>query len=284
MNTNNNEENNNEPKNNSKKKHKFIKNKTFKKRTPNKDKPKINKSFINLSKEQTDIVCKNFFNKYDTFEDKIEEVFKKNNIDFLSANYNLEKQLLNDLKKAVSRSKINPQNDFYSYINERWLKDYELQTNQKYIVQVDDFRITQDKVFRELLEIVKEYIKNNNTELSKNIKNFYDAVIKQNTVKQSKYYANFFVNKIDELRKDKTNLWNLLGLINYNEIISWSSPFVWTLNPDNKNPKIYRCYIDGPQLSLNDMNIYFDYNNNEYSRKYKNRVLKYLDDLFTISF
>ena len=53
-----------------------IKNKTKKKRKV-KSTSKINKSLINLSKQQKDIVCKNFFNKYDTFEDKIEENFKK---------------------------------------------------------------------------------------------------------------------------------------------------------------------------------------------------------------
>lgn len=37
----------------------------------------LSQSLINLSKDQRDIVCKNYFNKYDTFEDKIEELFKK---------------------------------------------------------------------------------------------------------------------------------------------------------------------------------------------------------------
>lgn len=62
------------------------------------------------------------------------------------------------------------------------------------------------------------------------MKNYYDSFMKENTLKQSRYYADYFVNNVDELRKDKSNLWKLLGLINYNEIISWSSPFVWSLN------------------------------------------------------
>ena len=68
-----------------------IKHKTQKKRekTKKKNYHKISKSLINLSKQQKDIVCKNYFNKYDTFEDKIEELFKNNKIDFLSTNYNL---------------------------------------------------------------------------------------------------------------------------------------------------------------------------------------------------
>jgi putative endopeptidase len=254
-----------------------IKNKTYKKR---KNKAKISKSLINLSKQQKDIVCKKYFNKYDTFEDKIEEIFKKHKIDFVSTNYNLEKEILNELKKAVSPSKINPQNDFYSYINDRWLKDYEIQIGQEYIVQVDDFRLVQDKVYKELLEIVDNYVNNNNTKFSNSLKSFYKSTQNYINNNQLKYYSNYFINKVDELRKDK-KLWDLLGLLNYNEIISYGSPFVWSLNPDDKNPEIYRCYIDAPQMSLIDINIYFDYNTDEYSKKYKRKFIKYLNDIFT---
>ena len=261
-----------------------IKNKTKKKRQINSTSPKINKSLINLSKEQKDVVCKNFFNKYDTFEDKIEENFKKNNIDFLSTNYNLEKQILKDLRKAVSPSKINPQNDFYSYINDRWLKEFEIQAGQEYIVQVDNFRLVQDKVFRELLEIVDDYVndKKNNSKFAKSLKTFYHSARHYNTDEQSAYYANFFVSNIDELRKNKKNLWNLLGLLNFNEIISYGSPFVWTLNPDDKNPNVYRCYVDAPQLTLIDINIYFDYKTSKYAKNYKKVYIKYLHDASTL--
>lgn len=63
--------------NNSKRKRKInnSKNKTVKKHDNN-NKPILLQS-LNLSKEQKDIVCKNYFNKYDTFEDKIEELLKK---------------------------------------------------------------------------------------------------------------------------------------------------------------------------------------------------------------
>jgi hypothetical protein len=119
--------NNGEIKNNSKRKEKNTKNKTQKKYKNNQE---ITRSLINLSKHQRDIVCKNYFNTYDTFEDKIEKLFKKNKIDFLSTNYNLEKQILRDFKEASKPSRINPQNDFYSYINDKCLIDYEVQMIQ----------------------------------------------------------------------------------------------------------------------------------------------------------
>ena len=82
---------------------------------------KNNKSLddiTNLSKDQINKICKKYKTTYKSFEKDVENLFKKNNIDITSANYNLEKAVLKDLKKAVNPSKITPNNDFYSYINE----------------------------------------------------------------------------------------------------------------------------------------------------------------------
>ena len=112
-------------------------------------------------------------NTYDTFEDKVEEAFKKNGINFLSTNYNLEKQIIKDLKKSVNPSNITPENDFYSYINDRWLNSYNTNEELKYIVQIDNFRLVQDKVYRDVLNIVKEEIKHNNDKFTLNLKKYY---------------------------------------------------------------------------------------------------------------
>jgi predicted metalloendopeptidase len=221
-------------------------------------------------KRNPDDRCGDFFNAHDTFEDKIEAVFKKNNVDFLSTNYSLEKQLLKAHKQAVSPSNINPRRDFYTYINERWIKDYSVDANQKYIVQVDDFRLVQDKVYKELLEITDDYVKNNNTAASKCINRFYDSMKRFNTHEQSRAHASATLKQIDAYRADKKNLWKMLAYVNSNEIVSWGSPFSWTLNPDDKEPTIYRCYLDAPQVSLIDINVYFDDGLEvEYKRKYK---------------
>jgi putative endopeptidase len=225
--------------------------------------------------------CKISFDSYNTFEDKIEKVYGDI---FSSKDFNLEKTIIKELKQAVSPSNINPRNDFYSYINERWLNKEQLEKGQEYIVQVDSFRLIQDKVYRELLQLINEYIKKSNTKLSKEINNFYKSQLKLNTDIQTKNYANKRLESIDEIRKNG-NLWELLGLSNSNEIVSWGSPFTWSLNPDDKNPSIFRCYIDQPQLSLIDINIYFDDGIDvEYKRKYKNQFFKYINELFENSF
>ena len=131
-----------------------------------------------LTPEQYDIVCKESSNKFNTFEDKVEELFKKNKMDVVSTSFNLEKQIVSELKEAVNPKGVQPNQDFYSYINDRWITDYELTKQQQYIVQVDDFRITQDKVYRELIVIIENYITNPATKDSKKakcIKNAYTS-------------------------------------------------------------------------------------------------------------
>ena len=258
----------------------------------NKTRRRNNKLLKSLTPEQKKILCKSSLNTYNTFEDKVEEVFKKNKINIVSTSFNLEKQIVSDLKKAVNPKNIQPNEDFYSYINDRWIKDYELSEEQKYIIQVDDFRIVQDKVYRELIEIIEEYISNPSTKNSKKtkcIKTAYNSFIVYNTVEQTRVTARKVLEYIETMFHDKENLWENLALVNSNEIISWGAPFVWSLNPDEKNPNVYKCYLEPPQLTLIDVNVYFDDETDseediKYKTNYRRRYFSYLNNLFTIIF
>ena len=229
---------------------------------------------------------------YDSFEDKIDELFKKNKMDITSTAFNLEKQIVRELKKAVNPSNITPNNDFYSYINERWLKDLDVEAYQQYITQLDNFRLVQDKVYRELIQIVEDNLKNKktkNTPHTRCMRNAYESFKTYNSIEQTRKYANTILEFIDDLREKHTSLWTVLGHANMNEIISWGAPFVWSINPDDKNPKKYKCYLEPPQLTLLDPEIYFDdETDNEEARKYKTkyrkRYLQYLDQLFIVAF
>lgn len=163
-----------------------------------------------------------------------------------------------------------------------------METNQKYITQVDDFRLVQDKVYRELLDIFESYVSdhtNNNNNKRKCMKLAFDSFKITNTKEQQMCLANSVLEFIDELRKDKENLWKLLAIINKNEIISWASPFVWTINPDDKHPEKYICNLAPPQLSLIDLDVYFeDDKSTEYIKKYKTQFLSYLSDVFLLAF
>ena len=242
---------------------------------------KANKKLLSLEDQTKDVRCRNYNHNYNTFEDKIDLVYGDI---FASKDFNLEKTIIKELRQAVSPSNITPREDFYSYINERWMKKEQVDPSQKYIVQVDDFRLVQDKVYKQLLKIVKEFVTTNKSPKSVQLNNFYKSQLKLNTDQETRRHATETLARIDDFRKDKDNLYNLLAMANENEIVSWGSPFLWSLNPDDKDPKIFRSFLDGPQLSLLDYKIYYDDGTEiEYKTKYRNRFRTYLKDLFKLA-
>jgi putative endopeptidase len=227
---------------------------------------------------------------YKPFEQTLEQLFKHDNINFDSTNFNLEQSIITDLKKATNPSNVKPQNDYYSYINDRWIESYQLSNHLGYAVQIDDFRIVQDKVYRQLSTIIKDYISNENTKHTKLaicMSKFYHSQITWNTNKQSFDDAQKYVDELDLLRKNKSNLWKLLGNLNKNEMISYGTPILWSLNPDDKNPKIYKSYVGPGQLTIADNNLYYDASKDEdmsYRNKYMSTYFKYLNELFDHAF
>ena len=263
-----------------------------KKSMTRKKKIKLIEAATHLTPEQREIVCKKSANTYNTFEDKVEEEFIKNNMNIVSTSYNLEKQIISDLKKAVNTKDIQANDDYYSYINDRWISDFELTEQQKYIIQVDDFRIVQDKVYRELAEILDNYTTNpstKNTKLGKCVKDAYTAAKGWNTDEQLRSSCAEFVKFVDKLRASKESIWSKLAAVNRNEITSWGCPFIWSINPDEKNPKIYKCYLEPPQVTLIDIDVYFEDDRDteeekRYKKNYKNKYFRYLNDMFTLCF
>ena len=263
-----------------------------KKSMTRKKKIKLIEAATHLTPEQREIVCKKSANTYNTFEDKVEEEFIKNNMNIVSTSFNLEKQIIADLKKAVNTKNIQPQDDYYSYINDRWISDYELTEEQKYIVQVDDFRLVQDKVYRELAQMLDNYVTNSstkNTKMGKCVKDAYTAAKGWNTDEQLRRSCAEFVKYVDKLRADKSSLWAKLAASNRNEITSWGSPFIWSINPDEKNPKVYKCYLEPPQVTLLDVDVYFEDDKDseeekKYKKRYKSKYFRYLHDMFTLCF
>jgi len=232
-----------------------------------------------LTKEQEKIICEKHNTNYQPI--KIKHGVKNEG--------DLEKQSVKSLRKAIAPSHIKPQNDFYSYINYKWLQEKHLTKSQNYIVQVDDFRLIQDKVYKELIDIVKEYISTNKTEKAEKMRNMYESMKNKVPLHKLREYGNKMVNFIDNFRKEKDvendNIWLLLGYINTNEIISWGSPLRWSLNPDDKQSNIFRSYITPVQVSILDINLYFDDGKDiEYKKKYKQHYFKYLRDMFKLVF
>jgi len=199
------------------------------------------------------------------------------------SNIERKKEFARELLTKFSPNSIKPNDNFYDYINYQWLKNVSLKQQQKYIVQIDDFRLAQDKVFKQLNELILNYIKNNKNELSKNLDNYYKSVIKMNPTSYSKKLAINAIEIVDKLIQEN-NPWKLLAFFNSDEMLSPYAPIVWSLNPDDKNSKIFRCNLNSHQFHILDINVYYDDGTEvEYKKNYRNKFNKYVQEIFDIS-
>ena len=219
--------------------------------------PKSNKR-KNISKNKTHknhkiypIGLKPFEEKFST-KLSLQEVNKLRNIETIK-----KSEFAKELLSRFAPSSIKPNNNFYHYINYLWLKNVSLEKQQKYIVQVDDFRLAQDKVYNELNTIIVDYYNSHHNKFANNLRNYHYSVIHMNPKSYSKKLAHKAISTVDEFIKND-NPWALLAYFNNDEMICNNAPFVWALNPDDKDHTIFRCYIDQIHFIILDLNVYYD--------------------------
>ena len=207
-----------------------------------------------------------------SFEEEFSKGITKSQLKKSSAEK--KKEFVKQLLSKFAPHSIKPENSFYDYINYQWLKNVSLEKQQNYITQIDDFRLTQHEVYEQLNGIILDYIKNNDNKLSKNLKNFYNSIIKMNSKDYTKRLAKEAVKTVDNLIAEG-NPWKMLAFFNSDEMIAYKAPFVWSLNPDDKNTKIYTSYLSAHQFAILDLNVYFDDGKDvEYKRKYRKEFAK----------
>ena len=244
------------------------------------NKTKKIKRYINNIENKYNECLKIIPNSYEPFE----EGFMTNR-----ESSNREKEIIHMINQPFTSKNIQPNNDFYDYINLNSIKALKktyknISKKEKYYVQVDDFRIVQDHVNIELLKIIKDEIKNPVSEQSKNIKKVFTSLNKSNDrifkqhVDDLLYKYNTFVINDD--------LWGLLSYINKNEVIKWLCPINWTVDNDLKHKNKFVNTIGFPSFPLYDATLYFFYDlKKENTRDYRNKkkiiehYLKYIDQI-----
>jgi putative endopeptidase len=247
------------------------------------------------NKHKKNITRKNKKNKlvetqecYKLYKPFIKKFYDDNLISKKSFNKNhqqLMKKFVDNLNLRYAPNKITPQNDFYTYINYRWLKNCEIDNiertdSQGYLTSFDNFRITQDKVYWQLNDILKNYVKHNNGPKSVAIKNFYSSVVNLNNISTSSKYLREYIMYLDEMRKDKNNIWTLLGVLSKNEMIKTHLPLFWDMAPNDINVDKNKLHIYPVQPNILDPKAYTEVNN-YYKKKYiqmcKKLFIKCLD-------
>jgi putative endopeptidase len=243
-----------------------MKTKTTRKNSSNKTKKNIVKMVKAVKvPEGCDVIgLQSFENKMGSYELTTKQKVEKT-----------KKLFAKELVSNFSPKSIKPNNDFYSYINYNWLKNVTLENKQKYLVQIDDFRLAQDNVYHELEKIIKDYIRTHDDSLSKNLDKFYKSTTNFISKEYCTKVSKDVVKQIDELREDKNNLWKMLAMVNSSEMTSSQCPFSWSMAPDNKDPTVFRAYISPCTFPIVDLSVYYNDGQNE---NYKNKLRKNFKD------
>jgi len=189
----------------------------------------------------------------------------------------LHRELIDLFKKRSAPAKIRPQDDFYTYINNEWIKKKILTEQQKYIVQIDSYRLTQNKVLNELDELINEYTKHNNNVISRRLINFRKSLHSGFKKKDFESHLTNYMNVLDDNIKSNT-LWKWIAFINKQQMTATGAPFFLNLQGDEKDAGIFRFYINSPQMSLIDLSMYDDNIKNSYKTKVIYKYFKYLQD------
>jgi len=214
------------------------------------------------------------------FEKKYEETLKPS----LTKANNLRKLHLKKMFSKVNNN-VEPKNDFYSYVNTLWYKNAKIDSSQSYITEIDDFRLVQHKVYNDLEDIIKNYLKNISS--SNNLNKFYTSAITTTSSEKCFYHAKKELEIIDTYinDKEKSNPWKILGYMNKNEMYSMSCPFHWKVDQDEKNVNKMECYIISPTYSIPDINVYFDDGTNvEYKKSIRRKYFHYVNNTFICCF
>ena len=266
------------------KKNKSVKRKSIKNKNGNSNSNSNNVNIVKIAPEPSTIgilnKAKSEYNKMLLSTDRplLNRLFSESTIKKLK---NLPRDMTNittyskALKKEFVKLKNNkknqPNQDFYDYVNEQWIKNEtdELKRSPKYYVEIDDFRIVQDKVYREVIEYTKTFIKDNPNSLKSKSINAVANCIQKGSNKKGKHHCQEILKQVTELI-EADDMYGLLAYTNQDEIFAWQSPIVWTVGPDEKNVKKYISHLSPPELGIYDYYIYIDDDaDDEKTKKFK---------------
>ena len=178
--------------------------------------------------EELTVLCRKSANVFNSFEEAYEKSIQgnvaKKTIDF-------EKKLIKFFNQPYAPKEITPKTDFYTYINYKWIEQQKKlsQKQKKYYVQNDNFRMKQEEVYYQLLELVKDYIKeNSSSKLAKEVSAVFESSMHPNELTLKKHIKDY-VNEVDDFIA-KDDLIGFLAKINQNEIVHGDVQLIFQCN------------------------------------------------------
>jgi predicted metalloendopeptidase len=150
---------------------------------------------------------------------------------------------------VVTKKSVNPSNDFFSYVNQAWIRSKRLKREQQYIVQIDNFRLAQDAIYNQLVDIV------DSADTPRAVKHLYASLKTPLSSSVVVGHVRDHVRFLDECIAED-NLWKLLAYLNTNEMTQYACPVSWDVSADEKNSKTGIAHLTYPELSLYDYRYY----------------------------
>jgi putative endopeptidase len=236
------------------------------------------------NQKELKVYCREHANTFNQFEKTYEKTFKTN---LAQHQKGVERNLIKLFKTPFTPLTYRAQDDYYTYINYQWIseKTKELKENLKHYVQIDSFRMTQEKVYYELIDIVKDYIQHNHTPKANAIRKVYESLYNLDD-KSAEKFIQYYVYITDK-RIASGDIYEIFGGMNKNEIAAWGSPLVWNVLKDEKNVKYYKSTISAPRLTIYDYEIYIeDQSDNaetkKYKREFKRKYFNFINEMFNL--
>lgn len=217
------------------------------------------------------------------FEQEVDAVFQRNHINLSQTSYNLEKQVVSDLHRAVNPHDVAPHDDFYAYINDHWIQTVDRAARDTYMNQVDNVRVVQDQTLRSLMKWTREMLdtpskipiewpgvqvptmgqrENMRAAWSSFSKPLPEALIREHATMWNDAMKKVLQTPVQKRRAmDAVDLaaaptWRAMGQLNRLEFVSYGSPAVFHIAPNERDPTQTVCMLDVPQLTLLDPAMY----------------------------
>ena len=222
------------------------------------------------------------FNKYFNSKKKIRQQQQQN------AKYDtIGKELIDAFKKPIAPTDINPKDDFYTYVNYDWLKDMKQKKMKKYYTRIDSFRTLQEKVYYQLIDIVKAYTSEHSDHKSNMIRNVYESFLHSDEDSCERHWKKI-KQELEDTFKNKTCM-DLFIHMNQNEIMAGFCPISFSMITDEKDSQINRCHINAPTLSYYSDELYVDEEggedeDDEYKKEFNKQFKKFVSTIFALAF
>jgi predicted metalloendopeptidase len=223
-----------------------------------------------------------------SFEENFKNYFKNKKGDKLKKNTKYDtvgKELVNAFKQPIAPKHISPKDDFYTYVNYDWLKEMKHKKMKKYYTRVDSFRMLQEKVYYQLIDIVKAYTSKHSDHKSNMIRNVYESFLHLDEESCERHWAKI-KQELEDIFKNKTCT-DLLIYMNRNETVACFCPISFSIITDEKDSQINRCHITSPMLSYYDDALYEtddDDDENEYKKEFNKRFKMFVSSAFKLAF